>query len=69
LFFTPSGDDAVGLVRFWVITALVAAAVLGAGLVVRGRGSEMARRFYARAVAPYAGLVALLVVGTSVLER
>jgi hypothetical protein len=69
LFFTPSGDDAVGLVRFWVITALVAAAVLGAGLVVRRRGSEMARGFYARAVAPYAGLVALLVVGTSVLER
>jgi hypothetical protein len=29
----------------------------------------MARGFYARAVAPYAGLVALLVVGTSVLER
>jgi hypothetical protein len=69
LFFLPSGDDGLGLLRFFGITALVAAIVLLAGLLVRRRGSEAARGFYARAVAPYAGLVVVLVVGTSFLER
>lgn len=69
LFFPPSGDDALGLLRFFAITALVAGVVLGAGVVVRRRGSEAARGFYARAVAPYAGLVVLLVLGTSLIER
>lgn len=69
LFLPPSGDDALGLLRFLAITALVAGVVLGAGAAVRRRGSEAARGFYARAVAPYAGLVALLVVTTSLIER
>jgi len=69
LFLPPSGDDALGLVRFLAITALVAAAVVGAGVAVRRRGSEVARGFYSRAVAPYAGLVVLLVIGTSLFER
>ena len=69
LFFLPSGDDGLGLLRFFGITALVAAIVLLAGLLVRRRGSEATRGFYARAVAPYAGLVLVLVVGTSILER
>jgi hypothetical protein len=69
LFFPPSGDDGVGLVRFFGITSLVAVAVMVAGVLVRRRGSETARGFYARAVAPYAGFVALLVVATSLIER
>jgi hypothetical protein len=69
LFFLPSGDDGLGLLRFFGITALVAAIVLLAGLLIRGRGSEATRGFYARAVAPYAGLVVVLVVVTSILER
>ena len=69
LFLPPSGDDLLGLVRFFAITALVVGVVVGAGLVVRRRGSEAARGLYTRAVAPYAGLVVLLVVGTSLIER
>lgn len=69
LFFPPSGDDALGLLRFFAITALAAGVVLGAGVAVRRRGSEVARRFYSRAVAPYAGMVAVLVIGTSLIER
>jgi hypothetical protein len=69
LFFLPSGDDGLGLLRFFGITTLVAAIVLLAGLLIRVRGSEATRGFYARAVAPYAGLVVVLVVATSILER
>lgn len=69
LFFSPSGDDALGLARFFAMTALVAGVVVGAGVVVRRRGSEVARGFYARAVGPYAGLVVVVLVGTSILER
>lgn len=69
LFFQPSTDDGLGLLRFFGITALVAGIVLLAGLLVRQRGSEVARGFYARAVTPYAGLVLVLVVGTSFIER
>jgi hypothetical protein len=59
----------MGLARFFVITVLVAVAVMVAGVLVRRRGSATARGFYARAVAPYAGLVVLLVLGTSLIER
>lgn len=69
LFFTPSGEDGIGLVRFFGITALVAAVVGLAAVLARHRGSEVARGFYARAVAPYAGLVLLLVVGSWFIER
>jgi len=69
LFFPPSSEDGLGLVRFFGITSLVAAVVVLAGVLVRRRGSETARGFYARAVAPYAGLVLVLLVATSILER
>lgn len=69
LFFPPSGDDALGLLRFFAITALVAGVVLGAAAMVRRRGGGAARGFYRRAVAPYAGLVVFLVVATSLIER
>jgi len=69
LFFPPSGDDGLGLLRFFGVTAVVAAVVVGAGIGARRRGSELARGFYARAVAPYGGLVVVLLVGTSFLER
>lgn len=69
LFFPPSGDDALGLLRFFAISALVAGMVLGAGAVVRRRGSGAVRGFYGRAVGPYAGFVVALIVGTSLIER
>lgn len=69
LFFPPPGEDLLGTLRFVGLTALVAALVLGAGVVVRRRGSEAARGFYERAVGPYAGLVVVLLVATSLLER
>jgi hypothetical protein len=69
LFFPPSGDDLVGLLRFFGITALVAAGLLGAGVLARRRGTEMMRGFYVRGVAPYAGLVVVLLIATSLVAR
>lgn len=69
LFVTPSADDIQGALRFFAITFGVAVVVVGAGLLVRRRGPSVARGLYARAVAPYAVLVLLIVVGTSVLMR
>jgi hypothetical protein len=69
LFFPPSGDDLVGLLRFFGITALVAAGSMGVGVLARRRGTEMMRRFYARGVAPYAGLVVVLLIATSLVAR
>lgn len=69
LFFPPSGDDGLGLIRFFGVTLVVVAVVVGAGVLARRRGSEVARGFYARAVAPYAGLVVLLLVATPFIER
>ena len=69
LFLAPSGNDAVGLLRFFGITILVAGAAMAVGLLLRWRGAEGARGLYTRGVAPYAGLVVAIVVGTSVLMR
>jgi hypothetical protein len=69
LFFPPSADDALGLLRFLAITlAAVAVCVVGGLLMVR-RGADAARGVYRRAVAPYAGLVLVLVVITSFLMK
>jgi len=69
LFVPPPADDAIGLLRFFGITFLVAAIVVAAGIVVQRRGAAIARGLYTRAVAPYAGLVLLIVIATSVLMR
>lgn len=69
LFLPPPSDDLVGLLRFFGATFLVAAIVIGVGSLVRSRGASIARGLYLRAVTPYAGLVLLIVVATSILMR
>lgn len=69
LFFPPSGDDLLGLLRFFAISLGVAAlCIVAGGLMVR-RGADAARGLYGRAVAPYAAVVLALVVITSFLMR
>ncbi|HKC18120.1 MAG TPA: hypothetical protein VKE27_00675, partial [Candidatus Dormibacteraeota bacterium] len=69
LFVTPSSDDVLGLLRFFGITIAVAVIVIAAGLLLRRRGEAIARGLYVRGVAPFAGLVVVVVVVTSVLMR
>jgi hypothetical protein len=69
LFITPPTDDLFGLVRFFGYDVLVAAIVIGAGLLLRQRGEVIARGIYVRGVAPFAGLVVAVVIATSVLMR
>jgi hypothetical protein len=69
LFFPPSADDLGGLARFFGLTLAVTAIVMVMGLLLGRRGATMTRGFYARVVPPYAALVLLLVVATSVLMR
>lgn len=69
LFFTPSTDDALGLLRFFGISVAVAGIVIAAGLVQRRRGQAIVRGLYVRGVAPYAGVVVVLVLATSFLMR
>ena len=69
LFLPPSNDDVAGLLRFFGVTLLVAAIVISAGWLVQTRGAAIARGLYLRAVTPYAGLVLVIVVVTSILMR
>jgi hypothetical protein len=69
LFIPPPGDDAIGLVRFFGTTALVAVVLIGVGAVMQRRGAAIARGFYMRALTPYALLVLIGVVVTSFLLR
>jgi hypothetical protein len=69
LFVTPSSDDVQGLLRFFGVTVAVAAIVVAAGLLLRRRGAAIARGLYVRGVAPFAALVVVVVVATSVLMR
>ena len=69
LFLPPAGDDLLGLLRFFGITLLVAAVVIAAAWSVQVRGAGVARALYTRVVTPYAGLVLLLVIATSILMR
>jgi hypothetical protein len=69
LFITPPSDDLFGLVRFFGYDALVAALVIGAGLVLRWRGEAVARGIYVRGVTPFAGVVVVVVIATSILMR
>jgi hypothetical protein len=65
LFFTPPGDDLLGLLRFFGITTIVAALLMGAGVVMQRRGAPLARALYTRAIAPYALVVLVVAVVTS----
>ena len=69
LFVPPSADDALGLIRFFAITFLVAGIAIALGMLTRSRGEAGTRGLYMRAVATYAGLVVAIVVVTSVLMR
>lgn len=69
LFLTPSSDDVLGVLRFFGITFLVAAIAIAIGIFVQRRGAALARGLYTRAVMPYAGLVLVIVVATSILVR
>ncbi len=65
LFFTPPGDDALGLLRFFGITVIVAVLLMGVGVVMQRRGAALTRTLYVRAIPPYALLVLLVAVVTS----
>jgi hypothetical protein len=69
LFLPPPSDDVIGLLRFFGSTFAVAAVVLAIGMFLRSRGPAVARGLFMRAVAPYAGLVLVVVIATSVLMR
>jgi hypothetical protein len=69
LFITPPSDDVFGLARFFGFDVLVAAIVIGTGLLLRWRGEAIARGIYVRGVAPFAGLVVVVVIATSILIR
>ena len=69
LFLPPPSDDIAGLVRFFGVSILVALLVIVAGWILRLRGEAIARGLYIRGVAPFAGLVVLIVVATSILMR
>jgi len=69
LFFPPSADDLLGILRFFAISLGVAVLCIVAGALMARRGADAARGLYRRAVAPYAGVVLALVVITSFLMR
>ena len=69
LFLPPSSDDLAGLLRFLGLTAATAVVVMALGLLLRWRGAAGVRGLYTRGVAPFAGLVAMMVVVTSILLR
>jgi hypothetical protein len=69
LFFPPSADDFLGVLRFFGITLAVAALCIVSSALMARRGAEAARGLYRQAVAPYAVLVLLLIVVTSFLMR
>jgi len=65
LFFSPPADDLIGLLRFFGVTAIVAVALIGIGVVMQRRGAALARGLYTRAIGPYALVVLLVAVVTS----
>lgn len=69
LFFPPSADDWLGVLRFFAISVGVAGLSIGAGVLMVRRGADAARGLYRRAVGPYAAVVLAVVVITSFLMR
>jgi hypothetical protein len=69
LFFPPSADDLLGLARFLGVSLAVAGFCVLAGVYMTRRGLGVASDVYRRVVAPFAGLVLVLVAVTSLLLR
>lgn len=69
LFFPPSADDGLGLLRFFGIVLGAGVLCIAAGLLMLRREAGTARAWYRRGVAPYAVLVFVLVVITSFLMK
>src|SRR6266852_2318635 len=69
LYFPPSSDEAIGVVRFFGLSLIVAGVSILAGALLSRRGAEPARGIYRRVIAPFAGVVLALVVATSLLLR
>ena len=69
LFFPPPVDDALGILRFFGITLLVAALCIVAGVLMVRRGVDAALGLYRRAVTLYALVVLAVIVITSFLLR
>jgi hypothetical protein len=69
LFLPPPAEDLAGVLRFFGVTFLMAVAAMAVGLLLRWRGAAGARGVYTRAVAPFAGLVVAIVIGTSIVMR
>lgn len=69
LFFPPAADDAIGVARFLGLSFGVAAVSMLAGALMSRRGAEPARGIYRKGIAPFAGLVLVLVIVTSLLLR
>lgn len=69
LFITPSSDDLLGVLRFFGATFFVAAVTLALGFALHRRGAFAAREMYTRAVTPYAVVVLVAVITTSILMR
>jgi hypothetical protein len=69
LFFPPSLDDIAGLARFLGVSVAVAGLCVLAGALMRRGGAAPAREVYRKAIAPFAGVVLVIVVATSLLVR
>lgn len=67
LFFPPAPDDLLGLARFLGVSLAVAGFCVLAGIYLGRRGLDVARDLYRRGVAPFAGMVLVLVAVTSLL--
>ena len=65
LFFPPPADEPLGLLRFFGVTSIVAALLVGAGTLMQRRGAELARGLYTRAITPYALVVLVVAAVTS----
>ena len=69
LYFTPSGDDLLGVVRFVGLTIAAAAAAILIAFALRSRRPSSVPMLYRRVVAPFAIFVLLLTAATSLLMR
>lgn len=69
LFLPPSSDTFLGVLRFFGITLGVAGLMVAAGIGLERRGPVTARGLYSRAMPPFALLVLMLVIATSLIVR